>query len=389
MPGWRTANSAVPAAQALTHYLPGLPWACPRDCRHPSDAPIPSPRLAMKVAVLSYPTLFQTVGGLRMKVGRTVDALNRRGIQAELLDPVRQKLADFDLVHVFAPYNGNHRIVEQAKSDGVPVVMSTILNIPMSYWAGHRARLISRAVGRLSHWDLTTDFAQIAAAMRDADHLIALGKTEQRSLIEGYGIPANKVSIVRNGVGEEFFRATPAAFLSKYRVPQPFVLHTGMIGSVKNQIGLIRALKNETVNIVLIGYCAKSEQPQLDACLAEGGARVHYLNELPHGELIASAYAAAAVVAIPSRHEGMPNSILEGLAADKPVVLTNKHSMDIDLPTDAAIQVGPDDHAGIHRAVMGFLRQPPPPGRARSVVSALSWAAVADELAAIYRKVKA
>lgn len=342
----------------------------------------------MKVAVLSYPTLFQTVGGLRMKVGRTVDALTLRGIEAQLIDPVRQKLADFDLVHVFAPYNGNNRIVEQAKSDGVPVVMSTILNIPMSRWAGVKGRLISRAVGRLSHWDMTTDFAQMTAAMRLADHLIALGRIEQRSLIEGYGMPADKVSIVHNGVGEEFFHATPSALLARYKISQPFVLHTGMIGDVKNQLGLIRALKGESVNIVLIGYCAKSQQPYLDACLAEGGQRVQYLSELPHGEMIASAYAAAAVVAIPSRHEGMPNAILEGLAADKPVVLTNNHTIDIDLPTDVAVQVGPDDHAGIRRAVMGFLRQPPPPGRARGVVSALSWEAVADQLAAIYRKVR-
>lgn len=342
----------------------------------------------MRVAVLSYPTLFQTVGGLRMKVDRTVDALNRRGIQAQLIDPTRQKLADFDLAHVFAPYNGNNRIVEQAKSDGVPVVMSTILNLPMSHWNGVKGRLLSRLVGRLTDWTLTTDFAQMTTAMHHADHLIALGKVEKRSLIEGYGVPASKVSIVHNGVGEEFFQATPHAFLARYKISQPFVLHTGMIGEVKNQLGLIRALKDEAVNIVLIGYCAKSSQPYLEACLAEGGQRVHYLGELPHGGMIASAYAAAAVVAIPSRHEGMPNSILEGLAADKPVVLTNNHTIDIDLPTDAAVQVGHEDQAGIRRAVIGFLQQPPPPGRARSVVSALSWDAVADQLSAIYLELR-
>ena len=323
-----------------------------------------------------------------MKVCRTLDALNRRGIQAELIDPARQKLNNFDLVHVFAPYNGNFRIVEQAKSDGVPVVMSTILNIQMSRLAGIKRRFISRAIGRLSHWDITTDFAQNTAAMSQADHLIALGRIEQRSLIEGYGMPVDKVSIVHNGVGEEFFRATPDAFLARYKIPQPFVLHAGMISDVKNQLGLIHALKEESVPIVLIGYCGRSEQAYLDTCLNEGGQRVHYLNELPHGEMMASAYAAAAVVAIPSRREGMPNAILEGLAADKPVVLTNNHTIDIDLPIDAAIQVAPDDHTAIRRAVMGFLRRPPPPGRARSVVSALSWDAVAEQLAAIYRKIR-
>ena len=54
----------------------------------------------MRVAVLSYPMLFQTAGGLKMKVGRTVDALVRRGVDAHLFDPVRERLRDFDLVQI-------------------------------------------------------------------------------------------------------------------------------------------------------------------------------------------------------------------------------------------------------------------------------------------------
>lgn len=329
--------------------------------------------------------LFQTGGGLKMKVGRTVDALNRRGVQACLFDPVRERLTDYDLVHLFAPYNGNHRVVEQAKSDGLPVVISTILNPPFSRWEGIRARFISRVVGKLTRWDLTTSYQQMVTALTLADRLVVLGGIERRMLIEGYLMPADKIQIVHNGIGEEFFRTTPDAFLARWPLPRPFVLHTGLLGDVKNQLGLVRALKGVDVDIVLIGYAGQAAKPYLEACLAEGGNRVHYLGELPHGEMIASAYAAAAVVAIPSRHEGMPNSILEALASDKPAVLTDNHTMDFELPAEVAREVAPDDHAAIREAVTGFLAKPPAPGRARSVVAHMSWDAVAEQLEGIYR----
>jgi glycosyltransferase involved in cell wall biosynthesis len=346
-------------------------------------------RVCMRVAVLSYPMLFQTSGGLKMKVGRTVQALQRRGIDAKLIDPVRERLADFDLVHLFAGYNGNHRVVEQAKADGLPVVMSTILNPTFSRWEGTRARWLSRLVGRLSNWKVNTSYDQLVTGLQMADHLVVLGGIERQMLVDGYQIPAAKITTVHNGIGEEFFSGTPADFLARHPIPQPFVLHTGLIGDVKNQLGLVRALKGTGVHIVLAGYSGEPNRPYLEACQREGGEFLHYLGELPHGELIASACAACAVVAIPSRHEGMPNSILEALAADRPVVLTNNHTMDFALPADVAQEVAPDDHAAIRDAVMRFVTTPPKPGLARAVVAQMSWDGVAEKLAGIYTKVLA
>jgi glycosyltransferase involved in cell wall biosynthesis len=338
----------------------------------------------MRVAVMSYPTLFQTAGGLKMKVGRTVDALNKRGIEARLIDTVREKFSDYDLVHLFAPYNGNHRIVEQAKADGLPVVISTILNPPFSKFEGMRASFLNRLVGKLTHWSLTTNYQQVVTALTLADHLIALGGIERRMLVEGYGMPEQKVSIVYNGIGEEFFCASADAFDAKYAIPHPFVLHTGLIGDVKNQLGLVRALKNEPVHVVLVGNSNKGSDDYLQACLREGGERVHYLGELPHGELIASAYASADLIAVPSRHEGMPNSILEALASDKRVVLTNNHTIDFELPESIAAEVDSHDDQAIRESVMRLLGAGPAKGLARSAVAQLSWTAVAEQLEGIY-----
>ncbi|MEY3251522.1 MAG: hypothetical protein RL227_495, partial [Pseudomonadota bacterium] len=313
----------------------------------------------MKVAITSYPMLFQTKGGLSMKLGRTATALRERGVEAELFDSVRQSLKEFDLVHVFAPYNGNHRIVEQAKADGLPLVMSTILNPPMSKMDGLKARLLSRVVSRLTGWTVSTSYQQMSQAIHMADHLITLGSIERTILTDAFLVDAAKVTIVPNGIGHEFFAADGRAFLEQYPIRRPFVLHTGIIGDVKNQLGLVKALQHEDIDIVLIGNTSQANKDYLAKCLEIGGERVHYLGEMQHGAGIASAYAAAAAVAVPSRHEGMPNVILEGMAADRPVVLTNNHTMDMKLPANVAREVAPDDHAGIRHAVMDLVRNPP------------------------------
>jgi glycosyltransferase involved in cell wall biosynthesis len=344
----------------------------------------------MRVAVLSYPMLFQTRGGLSMKVQRTVDALCRRGIDARLIDPVRDRLRDFDLVHVFAGYNGNHRIIEQAKSDGLPVVLSTILNPPFSRRRGQVARLITRITGRLTRWSVTTSYRQLWTSLSLADHLVVLGGIERQMLVEAYLMPPEKITTVQNGIGAEFFKASPELFRQRFpQLPERFVLHTGLVGDVKNQLGLVKALAGTGVDVVLIGGAGAQERDYLAQCLQAGGPHVHHLGELPHGELIASACAASSLVAIPSRHEGMPNSILEALAADRPVVLTNNHTMDFTLPHAVAREVGPDDHATIRSNVLDLLNNPPPPGAARAIVASFSWDAVAAQLEGIYRQVSA
>lgn len=341
----------------------------------------------MRVAVVSYPTVFQSPGGIRMKMGRTISALRGIGIDARLVDTARERFDEYDLVHVFGAFNSNHRIVQQARSDGVPVVVSTILNPPFTRWEGRRARFLDRLVGRLTNYEVTTSYRQIQLALQDADHLVVLGTVERQIVTDAYGISVGKVSIVPNGIGEEFFSADPLPFVEKYKLTKPFVLHVGNVGNVKNQLGLVRALHGLEVDVVLVGYAGQAENEYLEACKGEGGDRVHYLGELAHGPMLASAFAAARVFALPSRHEGMPNAVLEALACDRPVVMTRHHTMDLALPADIVAQVEPDDHAAIRRAVECHLQAAAPmDGRARSIVSSLSWASVARKLEDIYRQ---
>jgi glycosyltransferase involved in cell wall biosynthesis len=338
-----------------------------------------------RIAVISYPTLFQTAGGMAMKVRKTVEMLAAIGVDATLPNLVDDSIADFDLVHVFGAFNSNDRIVTLAKGFSKPVVLSPILMPPFPPSMGLRAKLLDRAVGRFTGWTVGTTYGQIRDGLDAADKLIALGTAEKDVLTGSFGQPESKIVIVPNGVGEQFFAATPDLFRKKFATARPVVLHVGIVGDVKNQLGLVRALRDEDVEIVLAGPCSDHARPYLEQCLREGGAKVRYLGEFPHGdELLTSAYAAASVLAVPSTFEGMSNCVLEALAAGTPVVTTKYHSWDYQADASTVVEVEPTDPKAIRDAVCGLLSSPKASARCRAVVAPLSWTSVAHRVADVY-----
>ena len=104
----------------------------------------------MRIGILSYPMLFQREGGLQVQVRSTLRALQEQsapGLEVELVDVNRQRLDQFDLIHVFSAINGNHRLVELAADLGVPVVLSALLSPGWGRLDGLRARLADRLTG--------------------------------------------------------------------------------------------------------------------------------------------------------------------------------------------------------------------------------------------------
>jgi len=143
----------------------------------------------MKVAVLSYPVLFQAQGGMQNEVLESIEALKRLGVDAELINPNIRHFTDFDVVHIFSAINGNHRIAEFAKAFGLPVVTSPFIRPHWNHTLGWRARWIDRIVGRLTEWNVRTEFQEISTCLHLSDVLIAHGETERRSIVEAFLIP--------------------------------------------------------------------------------------------------------------------------------------------------------------------------------------------------------
>lgn len=128
----------------------------------------------MKVAICSYPMLFQAQGGLQIQVLETKAALNRLGVEATIINPSTDRLTNYDLVHVFSAINGNYRIAEMAKSLGLKVITSPLIQPHWTKSFGIKTRLLDRLVGKVTGWDVRTEYHQISACLNYSDHLVAL-----------------------------------------------------------------------------------------------------------------------------------------------------------------------------------------------------------------------
>jgi len=198
----------------------------------------------MRIAILSYPMLFQRQGGLQIQILETISALNETGVHAELIDPNHDKLADYDLVHVFSAINGNYRIVEAANDIGKPIVISPLIQPDWIVLTGSRERFLDKLVGKLSGWHIQTSYREIEYCLQTSDAIVALGDIEKKSIIDAFLIESEKIGVIPNGIPQHFFEASPDLFNQTHGIEPGFVLCVAAINRHKNQLTLAEALKD-------------------------------------------------------------------------------------------------------------------------------------------------
>ncbi len=347
----------------------------------------------MRVGILSYPMLFQRDGGLQIQVRETIAALNRLPAKAappmevQLVDANHERLADFDVLHVFSASNGTYRIMEAASEQGVPVVLSPLLSPQWGRACAWRARLADRLAGRLTQWMVQTSYAQTRRALQLADMVIALGEAERDAIVQGFAMRAEAIRVLPNGINAHFFTANGDLFLRETGIAEPFVLMVGSISPYKNQLGLALALAGTGLRLVLIGAAPREQHAYFQQLLDL--PHVSWLGTLEHAApLLASAYHAAGVVALPSQGEVLPLSVLEALAAGTPVVMTAQSALDLPDSAFALRKLRWDDGHAQRRAILELLAHPPERTRVQALVQGFTWERVAAQIAECYYQVQ-
>jgi glycosyltransferase involved in cell wall biosynthesis len=344
----------------------------------------------MRVGMMSYPMLFQREGGLQIQVRETIKALARTepAMHVELVDAARVHLDEYDVIHLFSAINGNHRVVEAASEADVPVVLSPLISPGWNRAQGRRARVADQLLGRLTAWNVQSSYAQARSALQLAREVIALGEAERSAIASAFLIDPAKISVIPNGISAHFLDADPALFRKRCAIATPFVLMVGAINPYKNQLGLARALAPLALPVVLIGEARDGDQAYLEQVRRMSG--VTWLGPLEHDDpLLASAFAAASVFALPSQGEVFPLTVLESLAAGTPVVMTAESALCLDSADFALKKVRWNDPSAQRRAVMDLICLPPARTAVRALVRPFTWDCVARQIAATYRKVLA
>lgn len=341
----------------------------------------------MKVAIATYPMLWQRTGGLQVQIRKTIEHLRMRGVEVHLFDALNEKLRDCDLVHVFAAINGGRLILQSARAQGVRTVLSSLLQPEGGRLKFLGYEVASWLTGKLSSYEIRTTHDEIRSAVKYSDRLIALSDAERRILCNAYGASPKEVTLIPNGIDSAFFSARPSLFSERFAVVPGFILVVGTISPYKNQLGVVRATARAGRPVVLIGPVG--DKGYLQQCLHEGGARVCHLGVFAHDDpLLGSAYAAAGVTVLASAGETFGLAAVESLAAGTPTVITSSNGLGLEPVPPLLTFVNPRTRGSIERAVDAALTVPLfERERCSQLVKQLEWSMVAEQIEHVYQKV--
>jgi alpha-1,3-rhamnosyl/mannosyltransferase len=175
------------------------------------------------------------------------------------------------------------------------------------------------------------------ASARFSCSLITDSQYSKRDIVDIYGVPESKVSVIYLGYDKAVFNSGPAdtaacsALMKKLGIEKPYVLHHGTIQPRKNLKRLIEAYRlmlsrdrNLDLDLVLVGRLGWEYEGIMAAGANNAGARgrVVFAGMLADPDL-ALLIKGASLVVIPSLYEGFCLPMVEAMACGIPTVVSN------------------------------------------------------------------
>lgn len=197
-----------------------------------------------------------------------------------------------------------------------------------------------------------------------ADHVVTVSENSKRDIVRLLHIPESKVTVVYNGVSEEFQpvdrKECKDYLASKYSITGDFLLAPGGLSRNKNTPGLLAAMRllkerGRLESLVLLGDKEDREFKYIVGDVQRAGldGTVVFPGFVPREDLPAF-YNAAFLVVYPTLYEGFGFPVLEAMACGTPVVTSNNSSLP-EVAGGAALLVDPRNPAEIADAAQRLL----------------------------------
>ncbi|MFC1570708.1 glycosyltransferase family 4 protein [Candidatus Omnitrophota bacterium] len=335
----------------------------------------------MKIAFLTYPAAMQNIGGGEVLLEKSKEYLEKEDIQVDYFDIWNGRIEDYDVLHVFGSVKDCLGLVQVAKSRGVKVAVSSI------FWSDFRRAFFEQGsikkkaelVVRHALKVLCPGFPSARRKMfQAADIIFPNSENEARQVSRLFGVSMDKMFVVPNGVDRKFANAGREAFIKKYGL-KDFVLYVGRIEPRKNQLNLIRAMKDVNTDLVLVGEHVSGYEWYYDKCKSEAGSNVHFLGKMPHqSDLLMSAYAACDIFVLPGWFETPGLVALEAALAGAKVVATEGGSTK-EYFKDKVLYIKPNSPEDIRKKILEAISREKTDELKNYVIDSFTWEKVTQK----------
>jgi glycosyltransferase involved in cell wall biosynthesis len=334
----------------------------------------------MRVCIVpEYPMSLMT-GGLQVQAVETCKALSSLdgGMSAELFEWSKTG-TPCDLYH-FIGFPGHlHRIAELVHQAGRPYVVTMLFGCPHN-----RLDLRISAVRRLISSTLLGK-KEREKAILGASSFVTITEADAKAAHIIFGVDKTRMNVVPHGVADVFFNCTPEAWRRTYGNNE-FVLCVGAVQQRKNQLLLAQVCNRLRFRLVLLGPVLPGQteyaQRVRDAMRENEPLGGLWLQNLRHEDvLLVSAHAACRVFVLLSSEETQPISVMQAMAAHKPILLLKAPYAE-DKPFRSLPQVPSCEL----EAAADALKQVWDGGAATELSPDFAWRSVSRQLQTIYNQ---
>ena len=341
----------------------------------------------MKIVFGGYQTLGMTHGGPYVQALQTKKGLELLGVEVKLFNQWDAfSKHSFDLFHLFAANIGTFHLARNLFEHNTPYVTSPIFFTQHSPLA-IKSTLLFENLLNASRKHFWSNYGMTKDVCRWSKKVLPNTNDEAMLVTAGLGIESSKTVVIPNGVDQKFEFGNPTIFKKKYGV-EHFILNVGHIGMKrKNVLNLIRAVKTIDHPVVLIGKVYDSAEGLMCKQEIQQTKNIILIDGLENtSEMLASAYAACDVFALPSLFETPGIAALEAALAGAKIVIT-PHGGTKDYFDAMATYVEPHSVESIRKGIIKSLNEEKNPLLKEHIKKEFLWSRVVEKTLSVYKSV--
>ncbi len=305
-----------------------------------------------------------------------------------VLDYLEAHRADYDIVH---DNQSLSYAMLRLQARGVPLVstihhpitsdLRLVLAAERSWW---RRLLVRR-------WYAFLRMQQRVA--RGLRHVVTVSECSRQDVARDFGLPAERLELVYNGIDTEVFAPLPGAV----RKPLQIMATASADQPLKGLAVLLKAFaallpRHPGLRLLVIGRPREGGDTARLLEALDLGAHVDFLSGIPTDELVRH-YSESTLVVVPSLYEGFGLPAGEAMACGAAVVSSDGGALP-EVVGDAGVLVPAGDALSMERAIDALLGDPARRemlGRAARahILAAFCWRRAARSITALYERVLA